>query len=302
MRKLLVLLTLLLIAAAFFLPAELAEWGDEQLFDNLHVTAQEELEGFAESLQLPVAEKLLLLHSGSMTSMYVGTLELRGLFTTPVSGESAGRIEHGTISNYTELSEGRVSFFNLESTAESGDSLQAKQEAGELWDQRIQSAWSEIRSLQAMGGLPSLWDQGSELEFFGSNEMLYMDRESKSSFQFYNIGFSAAPYSIELTIDAQSGRVIAFTLSWGRDMQLNWGVEGASGFGPAWRDYWRMDSVESGWYNPDRKETLESSLESLWTNGDYNRNSQIRFTYDGQNLPVSLANNVTAKGGSLLWG
>ena len=55
-----------LLAAAFFLPAALSQWGDRRLLDEPHITRQdEEREGFAESLQLSVAEKLFLLRSGS---------------------------------------------------------------------------------------------------------------------------------------------------------------------------------------------------------------------------------------------
>ena len=65
-----------LLAAAFFLPALLSHWGDQRLLDEPHITRQdEEREGFAESLQLSVAEKLFLLRSGSVTSVALEDME-----------------------------------------------------------------------------------------------------------------------------------------------------------------------------------------------------------------------------------
>ena len=65
-----VLAAVFLLAAAFFLPAALAQWEDRRLLDEPHITRQDqEREGFAESLQLSVAEKLLLLRSASVTSV-----------------------------------------------------------------------------------------------------------------------------------------------------------------------------------------------------------------------------------------
>ena len=67
------LVALLLVAAAFFLPVRLSRWQDEQLLDDPHVTSYDkEREGFAESTQLSAAEKLLLLRSGTLTQVDLG--------------------------------------------------------------------------------------------------------------------------------------------------------------------------------------------------------------------------------------
>lgn len=64
------LAALLLIAAAVFLPGELAQWNDTALLDEPHILRQEEeREGFAEQMQLTVGEKLLLLRSGKLSKV-----------------------------------------------------------------------------------------------------------------------------------------------------------------------------------------------------------------------------------------
>ena len=70
-----------LLAAAFFLPAALSQWGDQRLLDDPHITRQdEEREGFAESLQLSVAEKLFLLRSSSVTSVTLADMEAASIY------------------------------------------------------------------------------------------------------------------------------------------------------------------------------------------------------------------------------
>ena len=59
-------LTLALVALAIFLPAKLSQWNDRLLLDEPHVLRQDaEREGFAESMQLSIGEKLLMTRSGS---------------------------------------------------------------------------------------------------------------------------------------------------------------------------------------------------------------------------------------------
>ena len=80
-RYLLLLLAALLAAGAVFLPGQLSQWGDQVRLDEPHITRQdEEREGFAESLQLSVAEKLFLLRSGSVISVALEDMETAAVY------------------------------------------------------------------------------------------------------------------------------------------------------------------------------------------------------------------------------
>lgn len=306
MRKYLaVLLTLLLVAAAFFLPARLARWGDAQLLDVPHVTAEEEREGFAESFQLTSGEKLLLLLGGGLTGMDVGNVRVQGLFTTPVPGEhgAPGSIEHGEI-DFESGAE--LSYNALVETNTAEDEAWVKYSVEELdlqlWDDRVRSAWNEVRTLQSMGGLPELWTSGSALEYTVYGDRLYVDSATQVSFQIFHVRFDGAPYSLDLTLDAQSGRAFAFVLRWSKGAALNWASRGSGSFGTAWRDYWKLDKVSEAWYTPYTKEILESPLEVLNINGEYNSNGQVVFSYDDQSLAIPLSNWVHSDHeGSLRW-
>ena len=311
MRKYLAALaTLALVALAFFLPAWLLELEDQQRMDVPHITREEEeREGFAESLQLTVGEKLLFLRSGSPVNMDAGGIWVSGLYTVPPAGESAGTIEHGQVEFQPVLESETSFFFQNTGNKQTGDMQlvdstleQMVEEAYATWDRRLLSAWSELRVLQSLGGLPDLWKPGYQLEYICSGETLYIDAATRVSFQVYTISFSCSPYTLHLTVDEQSGRVLRFSLEWSAETQLNWGLQGEGSFGPAWRDYWRMDNVGSSCFTPYIKEILASSAESLRNNGEYNANGQIVFVYDGQSLAVNLSNQMTYKRGSfLMW-
>ena len=82
MSKLLAIaLTALLMAAAFFLPAQLSHWNDRLLLDEPHIFQEEEREGFARSVGLTVAEKVLLLRGGNLDSLNLTEGELRATFS-----------------------------------------------------------------------------------------------------------------------------------------------------------------------------------------------------------------------------
>ena len=68
-----------LVAAAFFLPEQLSLLEDQQLLDRPNIVQQEEREGFAESMQLQVAEKLLLMRSATVSRMELGDGVVQGL-------------------------------------------------------------------------------------------------------------------------------------------------------------------------------------------------------------------------------
>lgn len=305
MRKYLAaLLALALVAAAFFLPVRLARWGDAQLLDVPHITAEEEREGFAETLQLTSGEKLLLLRSGDVSGMDVGTVEVPGLFTTPIPGENGapGTIEHGDVRYPSGAGASAELYVSFNLTEEEKLEAGGEQLDLQLWDDRVTSAWSEVRTLQSLGGLPELWTAGSSLEFLVYGDRLYVDSATHVSFQTYRVTFSCAPYSLDMTVDAQSGRIFAFLLTWDKTAGPNWGLQGSGSFGTAWRDYWRLDKIRDTWYTPYTKEVLECPEAVLNINGEYNANDQVVFSYDSQDLAIPLINYVYSdKGGFLRW-
>lgn len=273
----LVLLAALLAAGAVFLPGQLSQWGDRVLLDEPHVTREAEREGFAESVQLTVAEKLLLIRSGALDRLYL-------------SGEQSG----GIAINAAPL----VEFYAED--AEDGEGFD--QAAAQMWRERLAAAQAEVRTLQAMGALPALLDADSEIVLSDCGQVLYIDRATQVSFQVYTMGLDCGSFSLNLTVDIQSGRVLSFSLLWRQSEDPVWGLRGASGFGTAWRDYWGLDSVSGNWYNDYNRGILEDTAKLAHKNGDYNSNGQISFSYNAQPLNIPLVN--WAYGGReyvLLW-
>ena len=261
----------LLVAAAFFLPELLLTWGDEQLLDNPHMESQdEEREGFGESIQLTVPEKIMLLRSGQLTVMDLDRTRLQYTAETyAVVFEINGAREEALL-------------------AADGDEQYAE-EIGQMWEARLASARTEIRSLQALGGLPEVWRTDDPPEYTGQGDLLYLDPDTHMSFQVYQLSLEWENWSVDLLVDAQSERILSFTLQWDQDGRPNWGPRGASGFGSAWRDYWKMDSVSTGWYNEYTRSVLENLEAQLWNSGDYAAREQITFMYDSQSLAVPLS-------------
>lgn len=283
MRKAVVIvLTALLMAAAFFLPAELSAWNDQQLLDEPHITQEDEREGFAESVQLTVAEKLLLLQSGTLNSMVLGDLVIQGGMSASVFVNRAETANE--ISLYVEEEfPGDEATLAMETDAE-------QEKTRQKWFKRLSAVRSEVRTLQAMGAMPQLWDADSELEFHGYGETLYVDSTTRMSFQAYRMRLDGAPFSLDVLVDAQSQRILAFNLDWYSGTPLNWGFRGAASFGTAWRDYWGLDSVNDSWYSDYVKSILENTDAMLHSNGEYNANGQIIFSYGGQSLQIPVAN------------
>lgn len=273
-----------LMAAAFFLPEVLSAWNDRQLLNSLSIETQsEEREGFAESLQLTVAEKLLLLREGNLVAM-----ELRGEVVQGMNvSVSAPDGEAFWAVTYLEDGEERELPPELKSANEA--EIEAYQsEEKELWEARLAAVLAEVRSLQDMGGLPELWSADAELEYTGYGEILYMDAGTQVSFQVYHITVSCTPYTLDMMVDVQSGRILSFSLQWGWGGSPNWGPRGAAGFGPVWRNYWGMDMVSSSWYNDYTKSILEQAETKVATNGDTQAHGQISFTFDGQSVSIPL--------------
>ena len=259
-----------LLAAAFFLPALLSHWGDQRLLDEPHITRQdEEREGFAESLQLSVAEKLFLLRSGSVTSVALEDMETAEVLWQEKDTAGVSALWQG-----------------------SADAARELEENEKKWQQRLTRVRSELRGLQTAGALPYLWDSGDEVECTAHRQTLYIDGESQVSFLAYDMTLSGPPYTIRVTVDAKSERILTFRLSWSKGQRPNWGFRGSARFGSAWRDYWGMDSVSSAWNSEYIRSLLDMPAEEFVRSGSYNANADISVTYDGQTLRVPLVNWV----------
>lgn len=258
-------LTVLLMAAAFFLPAQLSQWNDRQLLDEPHILQEEEREGFARSVGLTVAEKVLLLRSGNLDSLNLTEGEMRATFS---NSEAAVFIPGPEESDAAQA-------------AYDGD-------AQRKWTERITAVQAEVRSLQMMGALPLTWSADSDVECVDRSQILYVDRDTQVSFSVYRMSLLSGPYSLELGVDAQSGRVLSFSLYWTWEGSPGWGVQGASSFGSAWRDYWGMDSVNAGWYNEYTRSILEESEARMRLNGEYNAVGEISYAYGGQRAHIPL--------------
>lgn len=266
-----------LVALAFFLPERLSTASDRQLLDTPAIQFQsEEREGFAESIQLTVAEKVALLRSGSLNVMELSQGEVEGIyinfsgggeFTLNVSGEEP-------VPELKAATDAEVSTYMAE--------------LSQTWEERLEAVQAEIRSLQSMGGLPELWSEEEPLDCAGYGELLYIDPDTRMSFQVYHVTLTRDTLSLHLMVDIQSGRILSFSLQWGRDDAPSWGLRGAANFGGVWRNYWGMDAVSSGWYDDYTRSILERAEEFYRTNGDYTANGQIAFTYNGQSLPIPL--------------
>lgn len=276
-----VLLLTALVAAAFFLPEWFSGLRDRQILDHPVVETRDgEPEGFAETIGLTVAEKLALLRSGSLTVMELSQ-EMEAGFSLNVSNGYDGMAVVELVPPAAPENGGgtEVEFFSEEAELRAYG-----EEISQVWKDRLTAARTEIRNLQALGGLPSLWSEGSELDCVDLSELLYLDPGTQMSFQVYRMTLMHDPYSLTLSMDAQSGRILSFHLQWvWGDRRPQWGLQGSANFGTAWRNYWGMDSVGGGWYNSYNRGILEPQ-----SVGDYDAHGQISFTYNGQTVLIPL--------------
>ncbi len=270
-----------LLAAAFFLPAALSQWGDRRLLDEPHITRQdEEREGFAESLQLSVAEKLFLLRSGSVISVALEDMETAAVYFKNQGGNI-------TLESASLWADGEEGAYELE-------------ENERKWNQRLARVRSELRGLQTAGALPYLWDSEDEVTCTAHHQTLYIDQESQLSFLAYDMSLSGPPYAMRVMVDAKTERILSFRLSWSKGQRPDWGFRGSARFGSAWRDYWGMDSVSSAWNSEYIRSLLDMPLEEFLRSGSYNANADIAFTYDGQSLRAPLVNWVYSNSDGVL--
>ena len=268
-------------AAAFILPAALSQWGDRRLLDEPHITRQdEEREGFAESLQLSVAEKLFLLRSGSVISVALEDMETAAVYFKNQGGNI-------TLESASLWADGEEGAYELE-------------ENERKWNQRLARVRSELRGLQTAGALPYLWDSEDEVTCTAHHQTLYIDQESQLSFLAYDMSLSGPPYAMRVMVDAKTERILSFRLSWSKGQRPDWGFRGSARFGSAWRDYWGMDSVSSAWNSEYIRSLLDMPLEEFLRSGSYNANADIAFTYDGQTLRAPLVNWVYSNSDGVL--
>lgn len=281
-RGLTFLAVVVLTALALIVPEWLSSINDTQMLDNLSIQVQdEEQEGFAESIQLSVAEKVLL-RSGAMTVMTLDNNKIEGTASLVTAGSEEAKMEFSA-----NMAVPPEDMPELKAASEEEITVYVE-EVSQLWRARLEDVQLELRSLQAAGGLPELWGEDTELYYTGLGDLLYMDPDTMISYQVYRILLESGAYTMDLTVDVQSGRILCFNLRWGKGVSPSWGMRGASSFGSVWRNYWGLDSVNSGWYNEYNKSILEQTEDSYRINGDYSAHGQIAFTYDGQSLPVPL--------------
>lgn len=286
MRKYLAIaMTALLVALAFFLPARISQWNDQQLLDEPHILrVSEEREGFAERVQLSVAEKVWLLRSGSLTPL-------------PLSGTESKSVRFALV-------DGAASFYASEEPTPSSakGAPDYEEDMTQEWSERLSGVQSEVRALQNMGALPSLWSWDETVESVSQGQILYIDSDTQVSFLVYCVELDCAPYSLSLTVDAQSGKILSFDLRWTRGSSPYWGVRGAANFGSAWRDYWGMDGVDGMWNGAHIEGILEETEALLLVNGSYTATAEINFTYDGQALHIPLYSwAISDRGCSIQW-
>lgn len=272
-----------LVAAAFFLPERLLAWGDSQLLDRLQMVSQEEREGFAGSIRLTVPEKIMLLQGGALTVMELDRMA----------------IERAAVRNREDGSVVLYPAPGGEEDMPEEDAEEARA-ASRMWEERLTSVRGELRSLQALGGLPEIWRTDDPPDCTGYGDLLYLDPDTYMSFQVYQLALRWEKWNLDLLVDLQSGRILSFSLRWTQGGQPNWGPRGASSFGSAWRDYWKMDSVSTGWYNAYTRGILENVEAQSYNSGDYAAHGQITFLYGSQSLSVPLDCQGSRTGNFLL--
>ncbi len=320
MRKVLFsILAVGLVAAAVLLPERLSALSDRQILDNAKIFSQKEQEGFAESVQLTVAEKLLLLRSGAMDllEMDEDPVEIIGQ-TFAITG---GKVE-STVdalldqdgADDSRINEQAVGFdkgipfwwdeIDGESVLVDGEngeiiSEEAIREAGRKWEGRINSVYHELRGLQNLGGMPVLWSSADTVECSGMSEYVVIDSATQVNFGLYRMELSCLPYSLSVWVENQSGRILAFDLRWDSGVSLTWTPYGGASFGGAWRSYWGMDSVDGSWYARIH-EMLEVTTNADRLNGEYANDNSVSFSYDEMNYTSALECYVKLRGGSSL--
>jgi len=271
-----------LLVAAVLLPERISRWSDSQLLDRPQLFSQEEREGFAESIQLSAPEKLMMIRSGKLQVMDLNQGAETPNIRLAVTEEE---VEYYTDEKHAEQSVGAAPPEDVELGEEERDALTMAE--AEKWSGRLTAVRWELRALQNLGGLPQLWSDKETLECTGRSEVLYIDRDTKVSFQVYVMSISCSPYSMKLWVDEQSGRILSLQLCWNNG-DLNWAPRGPSTFSGAWRSYWGMDSVKDIYHGDNAFELLSATANISRINGDYAADAGITFSYDDTPIVVPL--------------
>lgn len=279
--------TILLVALAVFLPERLSMWNDQKILDTPHLSQEMEgQENFTDSIRLTVPEKLLLMRSGGLSYLDISSSDTSELRMAYVNGE-------------TVIYESAEPILDIEKQLSQETAEEAKE-----WTARLATVRSELRALQLAGALPVLWSSRDDVELTGYGEVLAIDNETQVGFTLYYIDLGGAPYHVSLTMDGQTGKILAIAIHWTDGMAPAWGINGAAGFGTAWRDYWDMDSVSALWYSDHVKDILADMAGLAAISGDYGADTDVTFTYDGQSLRIPLSCWVMTKSGkscSIRW-
>lgn len=284
-RAMAVLAVAVLVLGALFLPEHLLVWGDGQLLDRLHMDAQDQArEGFGESLQLTLPEKIQLLRGGQLTAMALDQEETAAQNALLAGGEAPEEEYDG---------------YFLEKL--------------QTWEDRVDALEGEVATLQTLGGLPELWLSDRPPDYYTAyGDFMYLDPETRMNFQVYRVrlawGSAWAPDTreafrlLDLLVDMDSGHILSFSIHWSLNNAPTWGSRDGASFGGAWRDYWGMDSVSTGWYSQRVRDMLENLEAQMPPGGETSAYDQITFLYGGQSLPIPLACQGTwSRGCSLAW-
>lgn len=280
-------MTLLLVAVAFFLPDQLSRWKDGTLLDQPQIMGSEAGEqSFANSIRLTLPEKLRLLRSGTLTPMEIPEEEREVHLVVGPNGSI---------------------FFSEEPAQNAGEPGVTYTEAPDIdvndqqMERRLEQLRQELLALQKVGAMPLLWEEGSQVELHSSQEVLYIEMDTQVSFPVCYLELRSAPYSLSLTVDGQTGKILAFSLRWTQDGSLRWAA-GTSNFSNAWKEYWDMDGVNVSYMSSQYLDGILSQPPP-WENGPYTASTEVAFYYGDEviRVPLLCRNGSDMSGGSLQW-
>lgn len=268
--------TALLVGLAFFLPDRISRWKDGMLLDSPKIIEEEGQEGFAESIRLTMPEKLRLIRSRNHTAVILPEPELERAITAKKVSEGWSSV-HGVKLGEAALQEG------------DDEEAQARAESAEEWSRRLVSALMELRALQRVGAMPTLWPDGSEVALTNHKELLCVDNDTQVTFLVYDMELTCSSYTLSLSVDAQTGKFLSVSIRWTREGDLTWSGGDVQNFGTAWRDYWGMDGAELSYLDSQYIRGLLMETNTLGQrNGDYTSTTEVSFTYDGQSIRIPL--------------
>lgn len=274
-------LTLLLVAVAFFLPDQLSRWKDGTLLDKPQITESAGGEqSFANSIRLTLPEKLRLLRSGTLMPMEIPEEEREIHLVVGANGSI---------------------FFSEAPSQEADGPGEADTSAEANANPLLEKLRPELLALQKVGAMPLLWEEGSQVELYSSQEVLYIEMDTQVSFPVCYLELRSAPYSLSLTVDGQTGKILAFSLRWSQEGALRWEA-GTSNFSNAWKEYWDMDGVNSSYMSSQYLDGILGQ-QPQWETVPSTASTEVAFYYGDQviRIPLLCRNGGDISGGSLQW-